>query len=118
MLPCPGTSGVPKLVDWDGWHVGVAAWDLAYMMALQWDRDIRQRFEMKLLDRYHAALAAAGVAGYSRQALQDDYRFAVLLHLRTPLARFQSNMSAYVWWPQLTRVRQAVEDLRCQDFLA
>lgn len=117
MLPRDAGAGGPKLIDWDGWHWGVGAWDLAYMMAVQWDRGIRQRFELPLLDRYHAALCAAGVSGYSRDALQEDYRLAVLLHMRTPLARFARNMSAYVWWPQFTRVQHAVEDLHCLDLL-
>jgi hypothetical protein len=117
MLPRPGTAQTPKLIDWDGWHVGAGVWDLAYMMALQWDRELRQRFEVKLLDRYHAALADAGVKGYGREALQQDYRLAVLLHLRTPIARFARGMSAYVWWPQLTRIRDAVEDLDGLDLL-
>lgn len=117
MLPLDIGTSTPKLIDWDGWHVGVGVWDLAYMMAVQWDRDVRQRFETPLLDRYHAALCACGVTGYSREALQEDYRLAVLLHMRTPIARFARNMSAYVWWPQLTRVQHAVKDLRCLDLL-
>ena len=118
MLPRTGSTQVPKLIDWDGWHLGAGVWDLAYMMALQWDRDVRQRFELRLLDRYHAALVASGVSGYSREQLQADYRLAVLLHLRTPIARFARGMSAYVWWPQLTRIQHAVEDLSCMDLLA
>lgn len=118
MLPCDVATDTPKLIDWDGWHLGAGVWDLAYMMAAQWDRGVRQRFEMPLLDRYHAALTASGVTGYSREALQEDYRLAVLLHMRTPIARFAKSMSAYVWWPQLMRVQHAVEDLRCLDLLA
>lgn len=117
MLPLDGGNDTPKLIDWDGWHVGVGVWDLAYMMAVQWDRGTRQRFETPLLDRYHAALCTCGVSGYSRDALQQDYRLAVLLHMRTPIARFARNMSPYVWWPQLTRIQHAVEDLRCLDLL-
>lgn len=117
MVPRDSAAGVAKLIDWDGWHVGTGVWDLAYMMALQWDRAVRQRFEMPLLDRYHAVLTAQGVAGYSRSAFQQDYRLAVLLHLRTPMARFARGMSAFVWWPQLTRVAHAVEDLGCLDLL-
>ena len=51
-------------------------------------------------DRYHAALVASGVKGYAREAQRQDDRLAVLLHLRTPIARFGRKMSAYVWWPQ------------------
>lgn len=117
MLPRDDTVDEPKLIDWDGWHMGLGAWDLAYMIALQWDREVRQRFEMGLLERYHAALTSSGVTGYSREAFQEDYRLAVLLHLRTPVGCFARGMSAYVWWPQLTRIRQAVKDLDCLDLI-
>ena len=117
MVPRDNATGVAKLIDWDGWHVGAGVWDLAYMMALQWDRAVRQRFEMPLLDRYHVVLTGLGMTGYSREAFQEDYRLAVLLHLRTPMARFERGMSAFVWWPQLTRVSHAVEDLDCLDLL-
>ena len=117
MLPREGKDVVAKLIDWDGWHVGIGAWDLAYMMAVHWDRDVRQRFELKLLDCYHHALVAGGVKDYSRDALHDDYRLAVLLHLRTPISRYAMKMSPFVWWPQLARIQQAVEDLRCHDLI-
>ncbi|WP_422098737.1 phosphotransferase family protein [Variovorax sp.] len=117
MLPRNATLDMPKLIDWDGWHVGVGVWDLAYMMAPHWDCEVRQRFEIQLLDRYYGALVASGVRGYSREALQEDYRLAVPLHLRTPIARFSRKISAYVWWPQLVRIQHAVEDLRCIEML-
>jgi hypothetical protein len=117
MVPREGGPDAPKLIDWDGWHIGIGVWDLAYMMAVHWERDVRRRFEMRLLDRYHGALLAAGVNGYSRDTLHEDYRLAVLLHLRTPISRFANKMSAYVWWPQLARIQHAVEDLHCQDLL-
>lgn len=117
MLPKDGVRQPPKLIDWDGWHIGLGVWDLAYMMAVHWDREVRQRFEMKLLDRYHQELLAAGITDYSRDALQKDYRLAVLLHLRTPISRFSMGMSAYVWWPQLARIRSAIEDLDCRSLL-
>jgi hypothetical protein len=119
MLPRAGAGvGLPaKLVDWEGWHLGIGAWDLAYMMAVQWDREVRQRLEMPLLDHYHRALLVHGVTHYPRDALQQDYRLAVLLHLRSPVTRYELKMSAWVWWPQLTRVLQAVEDLGCGEWI-
>lgn len=118
MLPRNDAEDSPKLLDWDAWHPGAGVWDLAYMMAVQLDVGARKRFEHRLLDHYHSALAASGVTGYSREALQEDYRLAVLLHMRTPIARFARKMSAYVWWPQLTRVQHAVQDLRCLELLS
>jgi len=117
MLPRDGTAGTPKLIDWDGWHLRVGVWNLACMMAVQWDPGVRRRFEQPFLDRYCATLSVSGLTDHSRDALQEDSRLAMLLHMCTPLARFAKSMSAYVWWPQLTRVQHAVEDLRCLDLL-
>ena len=52
-LPRDGGDS-PRIFDWDGWRIGIAASDLAYMMALHWYPDRRQRLERTLLDRYHA----------------------------------------------------------------
>ena len=56
-LPRDGGDDV-RLFDWDGWRIGVAASDLAYMMAMHWYPDRRRRLERPLLDRYHATLLA------------------------------------------------------------
>jgi hypothetical protein len=72
-LPRDGGDDL-RLFDWDGWRIGIAASDLAYMMALHWYPDRRQRLERTLLDRYQAMLLAQGVRGYDREALHDDYR--------------------------------------------
>ena len=39
------------------------------MMAVHWYPDRRRRMERPLLDLYHRALLAHGVAGYDRRAL-------------------------------------------------
>ena len=57
-LPRDGGDDV-RLFDWDAWRIGVAATDLAYMMAMHWYPDRRRRLERALLDRYHATLLAA-----------------------------------------------------------
>ena len=60
-LPRDGAGDV-RLFDWDGWRIGIASSDLAYMMALHWYPNRRRRLERPLLDRYHATLVAYGVA--------------------------------------------------------
>jgi hypothetical protein len=61
----PRGGGV-RLFDWDGWRVGLASSDLAYMMATHWYPERRRRLERPLLDRYHAALLARGVRAERR----------------------------------------------------
>src|SRR5208282_2401058 len=82
-LPRDGGEDV-RLFDWDSWRLGVATEDIAYMMAMHWYPDRRQRLEQPLLDVYHATIQECGVAGYSRSALDDDYRFSVLWLTTTP----------------------------------
>jgi thiamine kinase-like enzyme len=106
-----------RLFDWEGWRIGIAASDLAYMMALHWYPDRRQRLERTLLDRYHATLLALGVQGYDRQALVDDYRWAVLLQMATPVWQAAFDIPPVIWWNHMERIMFAVDDLGCRDLL-
>jgi hypothetical protein len=107
-----------RLFDWDAWRIGIAASDLAYMMALHWYPDRRRRLERKLLDRYHDKLLRHGVRGYDRQALADDYRWATLMQIATPVWQATSDIPPVVWWNHLERIMLAVDDLGCRDLLA
>jgi hypothetical protein len=116
-LPCDPGDDV-RLFDWDGWRVDVATDDLAYMMAFHWFPDHRRRHERDLLDRYHAELLAHGIAGYDRQALDDDYRLSVLWQIATPVWQAANNIPSGIWWHHLERIFLAIDDLGCRDFLA
>jgi len=116
-LPKDGTPGGARLFDWDNWRVDIGADDLSYMMALHWFRDQRAAREGHLLDVYHAALAEAGVAGYDRRALQDDYRYAVLWQTLKPVFLQAFNIPPVIWWNHLERIHQAVDDLDCRELL-
>jgi hypothetical protein len=78
----------------------------------------RRRFEQPLLDHYHATLVEAGVQGYDRRALDDDYRLAVLMQLATPLLGCNIRVPPVVWWNHLEHTTAAVDDLGCRDLLA
>ena len=71
-LPKDGTADTLRLFDWDGWRPAVGTKDLAYMIAMHWYPEMRQRTEKVLLDAFHEELLAGGVTGYDRHALQDD----------------------------------------------
>jgi hypothetical protein len=106
-----------RFFDWDFWRVQVSALDLAYMMAVHWYPDCRQRMERPLLDHYHAVLLTRGVNGYDRRALDEDYRRSVLWQLMTPLSQAATQIPTVVWWNNLERVLMAVDDLGCREFL-
>lgn len=97
-LPRDGGHDV-RLFDCDAWHIGVATGDLAYMMATHWYPERRRRIERPLLDHYHATLAAHGVHGFDRRALDDDYRLSVLWQITTPVRQAAMDLPPLIWWP-------------------
>jgi hypothetical protein len=116
-MPQDGGADV-RLFDWDSWRLGVAAGDLAYMMALHWYPDRRRRLEHMLLDRYHATLLAHGVCGYGRSSLDEDYRRAVLWQIATPVWQASANIPPVIWWNHMERIMLAVDDLGCRELLS
>jgi hypothetical protein len=117
-LPKREGVGQAMVFDWDCWSVNVATTDLAYMMAVHWYPEMRRRFEVPLLDAYHAELLAQGISGYDRQALQDDYRLSVLWQITTPIWQHSLGIPPLIWWNNLERVHMAAEDLDCRALLA
>lgn len=107
-----------RIIDWEDWHISIATMDLAYMMAMLWYPDRRNRIERLLLDLYHEALLAQGVRGYDRQALDDDYRLSALWLITRPIAQAMNDIPPRVWWNNLERIMLAVDDLGCRDLLA
>jgi hypothetical protein len=106
-----------RLFDWDSWRIGVAANDLAYMMATHWYPERRRRLEQPLLDHYHATLVAHGVRNYDRRALDDDYRQSVLWQLMTPVWQAAIDLPPWIWWSHVERIMAAIDDLGCRDLL-
>jgi ecdysteroid kinase len=117
LVPRDQASGDVRLFDWDCWRIDTATDDLAYMMAMHWYPDRRQRLERPLLDRYHDALLAGGVRGYDRNALAEDYRLSVLWLITWPVWQEANNIPPVIWWNNLERILLAVDDLGCRDLL-
>lgn len=117
-LPRNISSDTTRIFDWDGWRPNVGASDLAYMMAMHWYPDLRQRMEGHLLDCFHTELTAQGVTGYDRSTLQDDYRRAVLWQTTRPIWIQAAGIPPVVWWNNLERIHLAVADLDCRALLS
>ena len=117
MLPRAGVADTVRIFDFDQWRINVATGDLAYMMAMQWYPERRQALERVLLNHYHETLIANGVRGYSRGALDQDYRRSVLSHITKPVWQWAINIPPLIWWNNLERVMMAVEDLGCEELL-
>ena len=63
-------------------------------------------------------MLAEGVWGYDRQALSEDYRWAVLWQITTPVWQAASNIPPVIWWGHLERIMSAIDDLGCRDLLS
>ena len=117
LLPRNGSLGDVRLIDWDAWHVDTASDDLAYMIAVHCYPDWRHRHERESLQRYHDALVAGGVRGYSFDALWQDYRLSVLWQITTPMWQANHGLGPWIWWNHLERIMSAVHDLGCLELL-
>ncbi|MCX7361875.1 MAG: aminoglycoside phosphotransferase [Alphaproteobacteria bacterium] len=116
-LPKSGALDGARLFDWDAWRIDAGTDDLAYMMALHWYPELRQRAERPLLDAFHDELLARGVPGYDRRALQDDYRLSVLWQILTPVWHHAARIPPVIWWNNLERIHMAADDLGCRALL-
>jgi thiamine kinase-like enzyme len=117
LLPRDSKGEGARFFDWDSWHADFGTSDLAYMIAMHWYPDRRQRYEGLLLDRYHETLLAHGVEGYDRGSLQDDYRLSTLQRIMTPVWQAKFDIPPVIWWNNLERIFLAVDDLDCRELL-
>jgi hypothetical protein len=110
-------ADTPRLFDWDSWRAAIGTDDLAYMLALHWYPEMRQRAEGAMLDAFHQELLAGGVTGYDRHALQDDYRLSVLWQILRPIRLQAARIPPAIWWPHVERIHLAADDLGCRELL-
>ncbi|MCK1743362.1 phosphotransferase [Bradyrhizobium sp. 139] len=117
LLPRAGVTDTARVFDFDLWNINVPAGDLADMMAMQWYPERRQALERPLLNLYHDTLIENGITGYTRGALDRDYRWSVLWHITSPVWQWSINVPPLIWWNNMERVFAAVDDLGCEEFL-
>jgi ecdysteroid kinase len=94
----------------------LGVYDLAYVMVLDWDIEIRRTHEQAILRRYHEQLIAHGVSGYSWEQLFEDYRLAAPMIVYIPTEWNQRAFNAetmWIWLPMLQRALTAIDDLDC-----
>ncbi|MDD1532237.1 MULTISPECIES: ecdysteroid 22-kinase family protein [unclassified Bradyrhizobium] len=117
LLPRAGVADTVRIFDFDLWNINVPTHDLAYMMAMHWYPERRQALERPLLNLYHGALIEGGITGYTRGALDRDYRWAVLWQITRPVWQWSIDIPPVIWWNNLERVMAAVDDLGCEELL-
>ena len=110
-------EGIPYLFDWQLWHLDVGARDLAFMIALHWDRSTRQELELPLLHLYHEELNRAGVSNYSFDDLMLDYRRCAVRNLTFPIISWSRGDPREAWRHRLNCALAAYRDLNCAELL-
>ncbi|MGI9324102.1 MAG: aminoglycoside phosphotransferase family protein [Pseudomonadales bacterium] len=108
-------AGSCALIDWQLWHVDFGVADLAYMLALHWFPERRQRYESDLIRHYVEQINASG-QDYSVDQARSDYRFMVA-GLLTKVVIYASVLPANIWWPHLERAFLAFDDLQCSQLI-
>jgi thiamine kinase-like enzyme len=105
------------LIDWQFWHPTIGGTDLAFLMAVEWETDVRRTLEEPLLRRYYSALFANGVQNYTWEDCWNDYRLSVILvSIFIPVWQW----SLFKWAPNfsaLERSMTAFKDLACAAFV-
>jgi len=117
LFPRDADTDTVRLIDWEGWSMGLGTVDLAYMMALHWYPERRAHLEQPLLRRYHTQLLTHGIVGYDWDACWDDYRLAAIRNLFIPMGQWAAKLWPAIWWPHLERALLAFEDLQCRELL-
>lgn len=109
--------GPAYIIDWQLWHLDVGARDLAFMIALHWDRTARQELELSLLHFYHQELISAGITNYSFDDLLLDYRRCVVRNLTFPVILWARGLPRESWRYRLDCALTAYRDLDAAELL-
>lgn len=117
MFPRDATRHGCVFVDWEDSRYGIAAADLAYMIALHWYPERRARHEAHLLRTYHEVLTSQLAIGYAWEDLMADYRIGHLQNLVVPIYQHVMGTPAHICWSHLERWFLAFEDLECGTLL-
>lgn len=110
-------QGSTYLIDWQLWHLDIGARDLAFMIALHWDRTARQQLELPLLHFYHDELIGAGINSYSFDDLLLDYRRCLVRNLTVPILFWSRGQRRESWRHRLDCALAAYRDLNCAELL-
>ncbi|HKR21858.1 MAG TPA: aminoglycoside phosphotransferase family protein [Pyrinomonadaceae bacterium] len=110
-------EGRPYLIDWQVWHLDVGARDLAFMIALHWDRAVRRQLELPLLHTYHDELRRADISSYSFEDLLLDYRRCVVRNLSFPIIFWSRGFPRETWRRRLDCALAAFRDLDSAELL-
>ena len=110
-------QGRTFLIDWQLWHLDIGARDLAFMIALHWDRTARQQLELPLLHFYYKELIRTGISRYSFDDLLLDYRRCLVRNLTVPILFWSRGQPRESWRYRLDCALAAYRDHDCAELL-
>jgi hypothetical protein len=111
------SAGQVRMIDWQLYGNGFGANDLAYMIALFWHPERRERYEQELLRLYHSTLTEHGVTGYGYDDLETDYRIGVIRCIGVPVEQWNLKLWPAIWAVHIERIFCAYDDLECAALL-
>ena len=117
--PVDTTQSGGFIVDWQQWGRGIGPFDVAYLIALFWFPERRQRMERELVKYYHSILIDNGVSGYNWEQCWFDYRLGAINNLLVPFWSWVDLGENWGWhrWYQIEKGMLAFEDLGCDELL-
>ena len=121
LVPRQGDQPI-YLIDRQPFDWSLTTWlgvyDLAYALVLDWEIELRRRFEADILRRYHEQLTRNGVGGYTWEQLLHDYRLCVATCVYVAAEYFTGSVDG-PWIPirllKLQRSLTACDDLHCDE---
>jgi thiamine kinase-like enzyme len=112
-------SGRVYFIDRQPFDWSLTQWlavsDLCYAVVHWWPIEQRRALERPMLARYHECLLRAGCTDYPWELLWHDYRLCTVqsLYVAADWCTTPADVEdkRWVWWPQLQKALQAVQDL-------
>ena len=110
-----------RILDWKHWRLGLAAEDLANMIAFHWIPAKRRFEEPRLLQRHWGEMQRCGLRDYSSESFRRDYRIAVGLRLGELIGSWRSEDWRNGRWPRWDAISnglRAFEELRVNELFS
>jgi thiamine kinase-like enzyme len=119
LCPRRDDGGATYLLDWQSPSVDIGGYDLANLCATFWTSAQRHeaRREEQILRRYHTALQAYGVRGYTWDDLIADYQAGLIYWLLVPVQDRHDGSPKDYWWPKMQCLVAAFGEWRCAELL-
>ena len=105
-----------RIIDWEGYHLWFGVDDITAPFVRYQPAELRQAWEIALLQRYHNRLLEYGVEGYNWDDLWYDYRLSTLYWFCCRIGVPDETRIPIADWVLANNLR-AFEELNCEELL-